>query len=167
MKNNTKTIKLTKTENTIINGYLKVNKLNGSNQQRITKLCSEGKKGQESIIRMAQYLMHNGESTATLKVQVNRAMGRLKTGLSLQGVGKGNKLTDVTIAPKQKKQGGHGNGKADKVEADKVEATESTTKIMDTESVFDYVVERFNRDDFEALIKAYNEAHKTSLKIAS
>ena len=167
MKNNTKTIKLTKDEQTIVNGYTKANKILGSQQSKITAKCEQGKKGYESIIRMTQALMLNGESTAKIKMQVNRAMGRLKTGLSLQGVGKSNKLTDVTIAPKQEKQGGHGNGKTDKVEADKAEAIESTTKVMDTESVFDYVVERFNRDDFEALIKAYNEAHKTSLKIAS
>lgn len=156
-----KKIELNKNEKVIIDSYLAINQLKGSTQSKITALCEKGKQGQLSIIRIAQYLMVNGESTATLKVQVNRAMGKLKTNLSLQGVGKKDNPKNVTIAPKQ---ANIGNG-SDK-DKEKKEKEESVKK-LDTSTVWDFVIERFTRDELEALVKEYNKAHKTKLKIAS
>ena len=156
-----KKIELNKNEKVIIDSYLAINQLKGSTQRKITALCEKGKQGQLSSIRIAQYLMVNGESTATLKVQVNRAMGKLKTNLSLQGVGKKDNPKNVTIAPKQ---ANIGNG-SDK-DKEKKEKEESVKK-LDTSTVWDFVIERFTRDELEALVKEYNKAHKTKLKIAS
>lgn len=156
-----KKIELNKNEKVIIDSYLAINQLKGSTQSKITSLCEKGKQGQLSIIRIAQYLMVNGESTATLKVQVNRAMGKLKTNLSLQGVGKKDNPKNVTIAPKQ---ANIGNG-SDKDKEKK--AKEESVKKLDTSTVWDFVIERFTRDELEALVKEYNKAHKTTLKIAS
>ena len=156
-----KKIELNKNEKVIIDSYLAINQLKGSTQSKITALCEKGKQGQLSIIRIAQYLMVNGESTATLKVQVNRAMGKLKTNLSLQGVGKKDNPKNVTIAPKQ---ANIGNG-SDK-DKEKKEKEESVKK-LDTSTVWDFVIERFTRDELEALVNDYNKAHKTKLKIAS
>ena len=158
-----KKIELNKNEKVIIDSYLAINQLKGSTQSRITALCEKGKQGQLSIIRIAQYLMVNGESTATLKVQVNRAMGKLKTNMSLQGVGKKDDPKNVTIAPKQNNIG---NG-SDKDKEKKAKAKEESVKKLDTTTVWDFVIERFTRDELEALVKEYNKAHKTKLKIAS
>ncbi len=154
----TTTITLTKNEKTIIDGYLNINKIQGSMQSQITSLCEKGKSGQASIIKMAQYLMVNKESTATLKVQVNRAMGKLKTGLSLQGVGKKDNPNKATIAPKQQAQGGATKGDKD---------TESKATSITSEQVWDFVVERFTREELKALVEDYNKQHKdTPLKVA-
>ena len=145
-------IKLTQSEKVIVDRYQAESELKKLNAKAIFKLCESGKKGQQSLIKIAQYMKANGDDTATLKTQISRAMNKLKTGLSLQGVGKNDTVEQITIAPKQVAQG----GKAEKVE--KVKA-----KALDTEVVWDYVVERFTRDEMDALIKAYNEAHKTKL----
>ena len=87
----------------IVAVYLMQNKLGHSTQSQITALCQAGKTGHQSIITMAQWLKTQGQDTATIKTQVNRAFTKLKTGLSLQGLGKDQ---TVTIAPKQEKKGG-------------------------------------------------------------
>ncbi len=89
----------------IVAVYLMQNKLGHSTQAQITALCQAGKTGHQSIITMAQWLKTQGQDTATIKTQVNRAFTKLKTGLSLQGLGKNQ---TVTIAPKQEKKGGKG-----------------------------------------------------------
>ena len=158
MKNeNTKTItiKLTQAEKVIADRYKAESELKKLNAKAIFKLCESGKKGQQSLIKIAQYMKANGDDTATLKTQISRAMNKLKTGLSLQGVGKNDTVEQITIAPKKDQVG----GKAKKVE--KVKA-----KALDSELVFDFVVERFTRDELIALVEAYNDAHKTKLKIA-
>jgi hypothetical protein len=80
-----------------------VNKIGGSAKSRITALVDQGKQGFEKIITIACWLKDNQQDTATLKVQVNRAMTKAKTGLSLQGLGKGQ---TPAIEPKQAKKGG-------------------------------------------------------------
>lgn len=149
------TIKLTQAEKTIADRYKAESELKKLNAKAIFKLCESGKKGQQSLIKIAQYMKANGDDTATLKTQISRAMNKLKTGLSLQGIGKNDKVEQITIAPKQVARG----GKAEKVE--KVKA-----KALDTEVVWNFVVERFTRDELIALVEAYNDAHKTKLKIA-
>ena len=83
--------------------------------------------------------------------------------MSLQGVGKKDDPKNVTIAPKQNNIG---NG-SDKDKEKKAKAKEESVKKLDTTTVWDFVIERFTRDELEALVKEYNKAHKTKLKIAS
>jgi len=94
---------LKQSERELVAVFLMTNKLGHSTQSRITTLCGEGKAGHKSIISMAKWLKTQGQDTATIKTQVNRAMTKLKTGLSLQGLGKDQQ---VTIAPKQDQKGG-------------------------------------------------------------
>jgi len=156
MKNQTHTIKLNKEETTICNGYIKINSVEGSNQKRITVLCEKGKKGHESIIRIAQYLKANNEKTDTLKVQVNRAMGRLKTGLSLQGLGKDMTIEDITIAPKQEPKGGH-SGKGESGEGE----SKSTATTITKEQVWEFVATRFTKDEIDELVLDWKERQKS------
>ena len=85
-------------ERELIAVYLMNNKIGETAQQRINGFINEGKQGMTKIINVAKWLKANNQSTATLKVQVNRAMNKAKTGLSLQGLGKDQ---TPTIAPKQ------------------------------------------------------------------
>ena len=151
-KNQKVTIDLSKEEKTICNGYIKINSVEGSNQKRITVLCEKGKQGHESIIRIAQYLKANNEKTDTLKVQVNRAMGRLKTGLSLQGLGKDMTIEDITIAPKQDAKGGH-SGKSEGGEGE----SKSTATTITKEQVWEFVATRFTKDEIDALVSDWKD----------
>jgi len=99
----------------IVAVYLMQNKLGHSTQAQITALCQAGKTGYQSIITMAQWLKTQGQDTATIKTQVNRAFTKLKIGLSLQGLGKDQ---TVTIAPKQDKKGGKGGPSQEAVQQD-------------------------------------------------
>jgi len=130
-------IKLNKTEKTIVTAYITANQMIGSQQSKITELCEKGKQGQESIIKMAQYLKVNNESTNTLKVQVNRAMNKLKTGLSLQKLGKDDKLTDITIAPKKPPVGGAKKSKENTDAVDIAISASNIIKNMNTADLFD------------------------------
>ena len=85
-------------ERELIAVYLMNNKIGETAQQRINGFINEGKTGMTKIVNVAKWLKTNDQSTATLKVQVNRAMNKADTGLSLQGLGKDQ--TPV-IAPKQ------------------------------------------------------------------
>ena len=118
--------------------YLMVNKLGQSTQGRINEYVDLGKPGYEKIISIATWLKTQGQDTATLKVQVNRAMTRAKTGLSLQGLGKDQ---TVTIAPKQNKKGGSGNGGAD--------ADDTLTIQYDNDS--------FDQDAFDNMFKEWDK----------
>ena len=122
----------------IIAIYLMVNKLGGSAQSRITALVDQGKQGYEKIITIACWLKDNQQDTATLKVQVNRAMTKAKTGLSLQGLGKGQ--TPV-IEPKQAKKGGS---------AGDTEGEGDTLTIQ-------YDNESFDQDAFDALFSEWDK----------
>jgi hypothetical protein len=123
----------------IIAIYLMVNKLGGSAQSRITALVDQGKQGYEKIITIACWLKDNQQDTATLKVQVNRAMTKANTGLSLQGLGKGQ--TPV-IEPKQDKKGGKDTSEGD---------SESVLTIQYDNDSFDQTAfeQLFNEWDFE------------------
>ena len=89
---------LSKTQATLYRSYVATNNKGISQQKEITRLCELANEGYEEIIIIAELLKANAESTATIKVQVSRAMAKLKTGLTLQGLGK--KDDDVIIAKK-------------------------------------------------------------------
>jgi len=89
---------LSTTQATLYRSYVATNNKGISQQKEITRLCELGTEGHKEIILIAELLKANAEATATIKVQVSRAMAKLKTGLTLQGLGKGD--TKVTIAKK-------------------------------------------------------------------
>ena len=129
-------------EREIIALYLMVNKIGGSAQSRVTQLVEQGKPGHTKIINIAKWLQVQGQSTATLKVQVNRAMTKAQTGLSLQGLGKGQ--TPV-IAPKQDKKGGAGG------EGEQGEGAGNTLTIQ-------YDNDSFDQDAFDQMFGEWDKA---------
>ena len=69
---------LTKTQATLYRSYVATNSKNTNQQKEITRLCELGKEGHAEIVAIAELLKANAESTATIKVQVSRAMAKLK-----------------------------------------------------------------------------------------
>ncbi len=130
------TSSLKQAQREIVAVFLMQNKLGHSTQSRITALCESGKAGHNSIITMAKWLKTQGQDTATIKTQVNRAMTKLKTGLSLQGLGKDQ---TVTIAPKQDKKGGK----------DKAEGGDTLTIQYDNDS--------FDQDAFDSMFNEWDK----------
>tara|TARA_R110002167_G_scaffold366030_1_gene592749 strand:+ start:183 stop:674 length:492 start_codon:yes stop_codon:yes gene_type:complete len=117
---------LTKTQATLYRSYVATNSKNTNQQKEITRLCELGTEGHREIEAIAELLKANAESTATIKVQVSRAMAKLQTGLTLQGLGKTD--DDVVIAKK--------NTDNEPVESNKAPTPESQAE-PDTKS-FDF-----------------------------
>jgi len=111
---------LTKTQATLYRSYVATNSKGRNQQKEITRLCELGKEGHKEIVAIAELLKANAESTATIKVQVSRAMAKLKTGLTLQGLGK--KDEEVFIGLKN----------TDNVPEDKPEVATKPVKPEDT-----------------------------------
>jgi len=151
---------LKQSERELVAVFLMTNKLGHSTQSRITTLCGEGKAGHKSIISMAKWLKTQGQDTATIKTQVNRAMTKLKTGLSLQGLGKDQQ---VTIAPKQDQKGG------------KDKATDSDTDTLtiqyDNDSfdqnAFDMMFMQWDKPTQDYFLKHMQSLQKPALKKVS
>ena len=127
---------LTPTQATLYRSYVATNNKGISQQKEITRLCELASEGYEEIILIAELLKANAESTATIKVQVSRAMAKLKTGLTLQGLGK--KDDDVIIAKKS----------TDNQPAEATEATESN-KAPTPESLVEPDTKVFDFDEFD------------------
>ena len=72
---------LTKSQATLYRSYVATNSKNTNQQKEITRLCELGKEGHAEIVAIAELLKANAERTATIKVQVSRAMAKLQTGL--------------------------------------------------------------------------------------
>ena len=89
---------LNKTQATLYRSYIKANELAVNQQARITDYMKEGKRGHQEIIQIVELMKVNNQSTAKIKTQVSRASNKLKITLSLQGMGKEDK---VIIAPKK------------------------------------------------------------------
>ena len=127
-------------EREIVAIHLMINNIGGSAQSKVSILCDTGKQGQTSIISIATWLKTQGEDTATLKVQVNRAMSKLNTGLSLQGLGKDQ---IPFIGPKQAPKGGasgEGEGEGD----------------TDTTLVVQYDNDSFDQDSFDIIFNDWD-----------
>tara|TARA_R100001244_G_scaffold127997_1_gene98817 strand:+ start:98 stop:688 length:591 start_codon:yes stop_codon:yes gene_type:complete len=138
---------LTTTQATLYRSYVATNTKGISQQKEITRLCKLGTEGHEEIIIIAELLKANKELTATIKVQVSRAMAKLKTGLTLQGLGKTD--DDVVIAKKSTDNEPVEGSKPAKPE-DSVEAgTVSVTR----EQAWDFVAKYFTLDDVMALVE--------------
>ena len=149
---------LTKTQATLYRSYVATNNKGISQQKEITRLCELASEGHKEIIIIAELLKANNEATATIKVQVSRAMAKLKTGLTLQGLGK--KDDDVIIAKKSTE-----NATTEATESNKAPTPESlveaNTKIFDFDE-FDKVFLALEWDAQQVMIK-----HLTKLSVAS
>jgi len=144
---------LSKSQAVLYRSYVATNSKNNNQQKEITRLCELGTEGHEEIIAIAQLLKVNSESTATIKVQVSRAMAKLKTGLTLQGLGK--KDADVIIAKKN----------TDNEPSEATEATTGTKPAKPEDSVeagtisvtreqaWDFVAKYFTLDEVMALVE--------------
>ena len=130
---------LTKTQATLYRSYVATNSKNANQQKEITRLCELGKKGHAEIVAIATALKDNGERTATIKVQVSRAMAKLQTGLTLQGLGKGDDV--VFIGPKN----------TDNVPEDKPEVA---TKAPTPESLVEPNTKVFDFDELDRVFIA-------------
>jgi len=135
-------IKLTKDEKTIVTAYITAGQMLGSQQDKITAKCEQGKQGQQSIIKMAQYLKVNNESINTLKMQVSRGMKKVGVKLSLQGIGESDKLTDITIAPTKPRIGGAKKSK-ENTDTVKIANADTVVKAMNTADLFDHFENHF------------------------
>ena len=122
---------LTKTQATLYRSYVATNTKNTNQQKEITRLCELGKSGHAEIVAIAELLKANTERTATIKVQVSRAMAKLKTGLTLQGLGKSDDV--VFIGPKN----------TDNEPAEASEATEASEAVEASEAI------KYNIEDLE------------------
>ena len=162
MKNTHKGIEdLTKTQATLYRSYVATNTKNTNQQKEITRLCELGKKGHAEIVAIAEVLKANAEKTATIKVQVSRAMANLKTGLTLQGLGKSD--DKVFIGPKN----------TDNEPTEASEATEATEATEASEAVeaVKYIIEdlervffNFSKDTQEVELMVLIEGSKLSKK---
>ena len=130
---------LTTTQATLYRSYVATNTKGVSQQKEITRLCKLGTEGHEEIIIIAELLKANKERTATIKVQVSRAMAKLKTGLTLQGLGKGDDV--VFIGPKN----------TDNVPEDKPEVA---TKAPTAESLVEPDTKSFDFDELDRVFLA-------------
>lgn len=159
---------LSKTQATLYRSYVATNNKGISQQKEITRLCELASEGHKEIILIAELLKANNEATATIKVQVSRAMVKLKTGLTLQGLGKNDKK--VIIAKIN----------TDNQPAEATEATESNkaptpeslvepnTKIFDFDEL-DRVFIAMATDEQNTMIEHLTKLMKatTKLRIAS
>jgi len=148
-------IKLTKDEKTIITAYITAGQMLGSQQDKITAKCEQGKQGQQSIIKMAQYLKVNNESINTLKMQVSRGMKKAGVKLSLQGIGESDKLTDITIAPTKPRIGGAKKNKENTDAVDIAISASNIIKNMNTADLFDCFENEFKALESVEEMNAY------------
>ena len=148
---------LTATQATLYRSYLATNSKNTNQQKEITRLCELGTEGQKEIVDIATLLKTNGERTATIKVQVSRAMANLQTGLTLQGLGKSDDV--VFIGPKNTDNVPEDKpevaSKAPKPE-DSVEGDKQVYNIEDLEKVFF----NFSKDTQEVQLMVFIEGSK-------
>ena len=157
---------LTATQATLYRSYVATNTKGISQQKEITRLCKLGTEGHDEIIVIAELLKANKERTATIKVQVSRAMAKLQTGLTLQGLGK--KDDDVVIAKKntdnEPLEGPEVATKAPTAESQ----VEANTKVFDFDEL-DKVFVAMATDEQKTMIAHLTKLMKatTKLRLAS
>jgi hypothetical protein len=132
---------LTPTQATLYRSYVATNNKGISQQKEITRLCELASEGHKEIILIAELLKANNEATATIKVQVSRAMAKLKTGLTLQGLGKKDKKVFIAKI------------NTDNQPAEATEATESN-KAPTPESLVEPNTKIFDFDEFDKVFIA-------------
>jgi len=130
---------LTKTQATLYRSYVATNSKNTNQQKEITRLCELGTEGHAEIVAIAELLKANAERTATIKVQVSRAMAKLQTGLTLQGLGKSDDVVFI------------GKKNTDNVPEDKPEVA---TKAPTPESLVEPNTKSFDFDELDRVFIA-------------
>jgi hypothetical protein len=154
---------LTKTQATLYRSYVATNSKNTNQQKEITRLCELGKKGQEEIIAIAELLKANAERTATIKVQVSRAMAKLQTGLTLQGLGKSDDV--VFIGPKNtENEPTEASGEVPTKAPTPESLVEPNTKVFDFDEL-DRVFLAMEWDAQQVMIKHLTKLSKASKKL--
>ena len=153
---------LTKTQATLYRSYVATNSKNTNQQKEITRLCELGKSGHEEIVAIAELLKANAERTATIKVQVSRAMAKLQTGLTLQGLGKSD---DVVFIGKKNTDNVPENKPEVATKAPKPEdSVEPNTKSFDFDEL-DRVFLAMEWDAQQVMIKHLTKLSKASKKL--
>ena len=163
MQNTIKGIEdLSKTQATLYRSYVATNSKNTNQQKEITRLCELGKEGHAEIVTIAELLKANAERTATIKVQVSRAMAKLQTGLTLQGLGKGDDV--VFIGPKNTDNVPEDKPEASTKPAKPEDSVEPNTKSFDFDE-FDKVFLALEWDAQQVMIKHLTKLSKASKKL--
>jgi len=155
---------LTKTQATLYRSYVATNSKNTNQQKEITRLCELGKEGHAEIVAIAELLKANAERTATIKVQVSRAMAKLQTGLTLQGLGKGDDV--VFIGPKNTDNEPNEAPEASEAPEAPEASVEPNTKKYDIEDL-EKVFFNMARDTQEVELGVLIEGSKLPKKIKS
>ena len=161
---------LSKTSATLYRSYAKANDMELNQAKQIMALCEQGKAGHAEIMQIAQLLKDNAEAnghtlkqaTAKIRTQTSRALNTLKTGLSLQGLGKDQA---VVIAPKASADtdavGPVIAGPRDKPE----NSVEPNTKSITSEQAWDFVEQYYTLDEVQALLGAVKARIKSGAKV--
>ena len=157
---------LSKTQATLYRSYVATNNKGISQQKEITRLCELGTEGHKEIILIAELLKANNEATATIKVQVSRAMAKLKTGLTLQGLGKGDDV--VFIGPKNTDNEPEDKPEVSTKEPKPEDSVEPNTKSFDFDEL-DRVFVAMATDEQQTMIAHLTKLMKatTKLRLAS
>lgn len=119
----------------------------------ITKWLKAGKAGMTVLLTFAEQMKQDENHLAleTIKRASKRYFKAEKLDLSIKGLGiktENARKQKPEISPKEKASNSGG-----KVEQKQAES-------LDTETVWDYVVERFTKDELDALVDAWKTAHK-------
>ena len=151
---------MNKQSNQLYQSYVDSNNAGVNQSKVINDYVSQGAKGFKQIEQIAEKLKKTAEAnkltlkeaTATIRTQVSRALNKLDTGLSLQGLGEGQEVKIKAKAVKEEKEG---------VIAEVSEKPENSvnpeTLSITHEQAWDFVEKYYTLDDMQALLGAVKE----------
>jgi len=148
---------MNKQSNQLYQSYVDSNNAGVNQSKIINDYVSQGDKGFKQIEQIADKLKKTAgaagltlkEATATIRTQVSRALNKLDTGLSLQGLGEGQEVKIKAKAVQEEKEG---------VIAEVSEKPENSvnpeTLSITHEQAWDFVEKYYTLDDVQALLGA-------------
>ena len=148
---------MNKQSNQLYQSYVDTNNADVNQSKIINDYVSQGDKGFKQIEQIADKLKKTAgaagltlkEATATIRTQVSRALNKLDTGLSLQGLGEGQEVKIKAKAVQEEKEG---------VIAEVSEKPENSvnpeTLSITHEQAWDFVEKYYTLDDVQALLGA-------------
>ena len=151
---------MNKQSQTLYQSYVDSNNNSVNQSIIINTYVNDGDKGFKQIEQIAEKLKKTAEAnnltlkeaTATIRTQVSRALNKLDTGLSLQGLGEGQEVKIKAKAVKEEKEG---------VIAEVSEKPENSvnpeTLSITHEQAWDFVEKYYTLDDVQALLGAVKE----------
>ena len=151
---------MNKQSNQLYQSYVDSNNAGVNQSKVINEYVSQGSKGFKQIEQIAEKLKKTAkdnnltlkEATATIRTQVSRALNKLDTGLSLQGLGEGQEVKIKAKAIQEEKEG---------VIAEVSEKPENSvnpeTLSITHEQAWDFVEKYYTLDDVQALLGAVKE----------